>query len=119
VAPPVPTLLRTTPIHYIVESVGIVTVTSLMLCVCFIANVDYGHLIEIFDFPPQLQTCDLLAAFSEFKYVSQFAPTAGVLIIFNIEFKVITVHLNYCFHCFIPLLILQLLLLLGGSFVHL
>ena len=30
---------------------------------------DYGHLIEIYDFPPQLQTCDLLAAFIEFKWV--------------------------------------------------
>ena len=29
--------------------------------------VEYGHLIEIYDFPPELQTRDLLAAFIEYK----------------------------------------------------
>ena len=39
-----------------------------VLCRC--VTVEFGHLIEIYDFPPQLQTCDLLAAFIDFKYVS-------------------------------------------------
>ena len=35
--------------------------------------VDCGHLIEIYDFPPELKTCDLLAAFIEFKYVNLYS----------------------------------------------
>ena len=38
----------------------------------WIGVVDCGHLIEIYDFSPELKTCDLLAAFIEFKYVNTF-----------------------------------------------
>jgi len=42
--------------------------SSLIAYVCGIVS-EYSHLVEIYDFPTDLSTMDLLAAFREYKWV--------------------------------------------------